>query len=194
MGKTLRGPIVRRLARAVAPPPKPPAAREDAFVLESYHLPNGELARRYWALAGRILVGGRFVSQEDADALRTKYGVTHVLSAESEQSDEASWLDATTRARFPFPDDERSIPLDICRGAIAFARAVLSQPASVLYCHCRLAGSRGPTMAYMALRLLGRSPSDALAQCGRRQIYSTDLHAAYVQSIESALKDALPSA
>jgi hypothetical protein len=193
MGKTLRRPIRRRLAppaHRAQPTPQPPRSSSDG--VDSYLLPNGETARRYWALPGRILVGGRILSTEDACQLRTNYGVTHNLSAESEQDDEATWLDASTRARFPFPDDGRPIPADLCRGIIAYQRAVLSDPTAVLYCHCRLAGSRGPSLAYAALRVLGRSPNEALAQCGRRKIYTTDIHAAYVESIESALK-ALPS-
>jgi hypothetical protein len=185
VGKTLRSPIRRRFA--------PPALRSIDGV-ESYRLPDGEVARRYWALPGRILVGGRIFSVEDASRLRTNYRVTHVLSAESEQDDESTWLDASTRARWPFPDDGRPIPLDTCRGILAYQRDVLSIPTAVLYCHCRLAGSRGPSLAYAALRLLGRTRSEALAQCGRRKIYTTDIHAAYVESFEHVLKDALPLA
>lgn len=191
MGKTLRRPIRRRLA-APAPRSQPTPLRSTSDGIESYRLPNGETARHYWALPGRILVGGRILSVADAEHLQSTYGVTHDLSAESEQDDEATWLDASTRARFPFPDDGRPIPVDTCRGILAYERAVLSIPTAVLYCHCRLAGSRGPSLAYAALRVLGRSPSEALAQCGRRRIYTTDIHAAYVESIESALK-ALPS-
>lgn len=183
MGKTLRRAITRRLAR-------PTPANES--ILESYRLPSGELARRYWALPGKILVGGRIMSVKDAAHLRSTYGVTHTLSAESEQDDETVWLDPTTRARFPFPDDARPIPLDLCRGALAYARTVLLLPDSVLYAHCRLGGSRGPSWGYLSLRVLGRTPEQALAQCGRRRVHSTDLHPAYVQSIEAALKDALP--
>ena len=181
MGKTLRKPIHRRRA---AP------ARSSADIIESYRLPNGETARRYWALPGRILVGGRILSPRDAENLRSKYGVTHVLSAESEQDDETTWFDASTRARFPFPDDGRPIHVDLCRGILAYAREVLAIPTAVLYCHCRLAGSRGPSLAYAALRVLGRGPSEALEQCGRRMIYATGLHPAYVESIEMALNAA----
>jgi hypothetical protein len=156
-------------------------------VLEAYRV-EGDVARRYWALPGKILVGGRILSVEDADGLRRKYGVTHDLSAESEQDDEVTWLDPATRARFPFPDNEQAPPLDICRGAVAYARSVLARPDSVLYCHCRLGGSRGPSYGYMSLRVLGRTQEEALDQCGRRKIYTTDLHAAYVRVIEEALK------
>jgi hypothetical protein len=174
MGKTLRGPI-RRLH-----------GRRD---VEYYRLDNGEPAARQWALRGRILVGGRILDAKDAEGLRSKYGVTHVLSAESEQSDEASWLDPTTRARFAFPDDSQPIAPDICRGAVAYARRVLALPTAVLYCHCRLGRSRGPSMAYMALRILGSSPADALAHCGRSRLSPVPLAPAYLRSIEQALSE-----
>jgi hypothetical protein len=179
MGKQLRGAIRRSFAR--------PPERTPDFVLETYHLANGDLARRYWAMPGKILVGGRIMSPEDAEHLKTKYGITHVLSAESERTDEATWIDAATRAHFPFPDNGRSIPLDLCRQATAYARTTLALPNAVLYCHCRLGGSRGPSMAYLALRVLGRSPDEASAACGRRQIHATNLHSEYVRSIERAL-------
>ena len=57
----------------------------------------------------------------------------------------------------------------------------------MLYAHCRLGGSRGPSYAYLALRVLGRSPAEALEQCGRRQRYGDELHATYVAVIEQAL-------
>jgi hypothetical protein len=193
MGKTLRSPIRRRHALPAQRSQRTPGTPSPSDGVEAYLLPNGETARRYWAIPGRILVGGRILSVQDAENLRSKYGVTHNLSAESEQNDEATWLDASTRARFPFPDDEQPIPADLCRGIIAYQRAVLSIPTAALYCHCRLAGSRGPSLAYAALRVLGQSQSEALAQCGRRRIYSSDIHATYVESIERALK-ALPSA
>jgi hypothetical protein len=189
MGKTLRGPIQRRLMPHL-PSPAPSSSSTPGFVLEAYTLANGYFARRYWALPGRILIGGQIVSQEDAQSLRAKYGVTHVLSAESEKNDDATWMDPTTHGYFPFPDDGRPIPPDLCQKAIVFARSVLAIPGAVLYCHCHLGGSRGPTMAYMTLRLLGRSREEAYEQCGRRKLYTTDIHAAYLNSIESALTSA----
>ena len=155
-------------------------------VLETYAVNGVERAQRYWALQGRILVGGRIVSPADAEHLRA-LRVTHVLSAESEQDD--PHVAGIQFGRFAFPDDGAaySPPLDVIRGAVSFARTVLAEPSTVLYTHCRLGGSRGPSYAYLALRVLGRTSVEALDQCGRRQRYGDDLHATYVAVIEQAL-------
>ncbi len=161
-------------------------------ILEGYDV-GRERAVRYWALEGRILVGGRIVSRADAEHLRRDFGVTHVLSAESEQSDEATWLDAATRGYFPFDDNALAPPLAVILGAVGFVRGVFdANPEAVLNTHCRLAGSRGPSYAYLALRVLGFDPGRAMDFCGRRQRCGADLHPAYVSVIEQAITGRAP--
>jgi hypothetical protein len=113
-------------------------------------------ARMYWAHE-RILIGGS-LTEESVATLR-ELGVTHVLSAESER-DDLDWP-KDKRARFPFPDDgQHLVGRADLMGAMAWARSVLLDPKNVLYTHCQLGGSRGPTMGYLAMRAGLRMPPE----------------------------------
>ena len=157
---------------------------DGAIVLASqvgYLLQDGGIARRFWALKGRILVGGRILNLEDADRLR-ELGVTHVLSADNQSTDNGLWPDAQ-RARFPFVDNGVAPPLRMVSAALAFERSVLASEETILYCHCRLGRRRGPTYGYMALRVLGFAPSEAEKRAG----HGLSLVPTYVDVVEQAL-------
>lgn len=152
-------------------------------ILERYMWSGGE-ARRYWAIQGRILVGGGIVSAEDGYHLARDYGITHVLSAESENDDKGKWP-TTMAGRFAFPDDGKAPGQFIIRAAVKWVRA---QPQDAIwYTHCRLGGSRGPSMAYLVMRAhLGMSAIQALECAGVRQD-GQPLHRAYIEAIEESL-------
>ena len=158
--------------------------------LEMYKVQGGatpdQQAVRYWAVVGVLLVGGRINDEHDAAHLRDTYRIGHVLSAESEQDDPR--CAGVAFARFAFPDTGEEPAQSVIRGAGAFIVEALDVAArGALYVHCRLGGSRGPALAYMALRILGRTREEAADQCGRRQQGCGELHPAYVVAIERAL-------
>ena len=127
------------------------------------------------------------MSPGDAAHLRRDFSVTHVLSAESEQDDDGTWPDPTTRARYPWPDDGSAPPMRILQGAVVTARRWYGSPLCVLYTHCRLGGSRGPTMAYLVLRANGYTYDQAIPLVGVRQDGQA-LHASYIAAIELAVQ------
>lgn len=160
--------------------------------VEMYPSRSGQLARRYW-VHDRVLVGGNITSPADAAHLKDDLGVTHVLSFESEY-DEDHWprTEPSTAARFPFADNGTSIDdrADLVAAA-TFAARVLVDPNNVLYCHCQLGGSRGPTAGYLALRLLDHSPEEAMAAIRETRGPDWHPHAAYIESIEKMLARAV---
>ncbi len=142
------------------------------------------MANLYWA-HDRVLIGGAMTNE--LVGMIGPLGVTHVLSAECERDDAGKWPD-DRRFRIPFVDGGQAlIPGPDLHGAMRFARTVLADPGNVLYAHCQFGGSRGPTMAYLAMRAgLGMTPEEAM-----RAIRATRgdwmPHAAYIGSVEIAL-------
>lgn len=155
-----------------------------------YHYPiieHGriELARRYWALPGRLLVGGRIRDASDYLGMVSAFGVTHVLSFESEQTDDSK-VPQRKRAQAPFPDDGKPPPLGLMIQVVQWIKD-LPRDGVVLYCHCRLGGSRGPTAAYAALRVrwqMGRGRAQKFA--GRRPCGSA-LFKTYLDQVDKAV-------
>lgn len=116
--------------------------------VEFYSDKNNNAARRFW-MHDRILCGGSIVSQEDYDHLRRDLGVTGVMSFCDTVKDEASIEDYV---EFPFPDNGNKIPAKIIHDALSWARDYLARAGTVLYVHCALGGSRGPSMSYAVCR------------------------------------------
>jgi len=149
-------------------------------------------AQRYW-VHDRILVGGSIIDVEDADKLR-QLGITHVLSAEHERDDAGKWPD-DRRARFEWPDDGADIPEATLHKVMQYASDVLSQQDAILYAHCQMGGSRGPTLGYIALRwALKMSPGEAMrailagwAGDNQKPNASWTPHLRYIRSVERAI-------
>jgi rhodanese-related sulfurtransferase len=154
-------------------------------VLYWYPARGGGMARRYWALQGKLLVGGSFRDQSDAMHLARDFGVTHVLSFESEHNDDDMWS-ASRRGSAPFPDDGKIPPLLPLILAVKWVKGLPDD--AVLYCHCRLGGSRGPSAAYLVLRArfnMNREVAQKFA--GRRQCGSA-LFVNYLATIDKAIQ------
>lgn len=164
------------------------------------HLQQGQYgsAQRYW-VHDRVLVGGSILDLADADRLRA-LGATHVLSAESERDDAGKWSD-DSRARFDWPDSGAEIADSVLHKAFDYVESVLSDPRTVLYAHCQMGGSRGPTLGYIALRVaFGYSPEAAMQaiRCvwaGNNKQRDPDWvpHLLYIRCVERAI-DTRPSA
>ena len=152
---------------------------------EQPHHMHGGTARRYWAHE-RILVGGSIMNAEDSVALRA-LGITNVLSAEHEHDDAGKWPDVA-RARYEFDDDGKPVPLELLHKAMDYAQTVLAEPTAVLYTHCRLGGSRGPSMAYLTLRVgCAYDPARAMAAIRATREPHWTPHLDYIKSIERAI-------
>ena len=149
---------------------------------------DGGHAQRYWAHE-RILVGGTIRDASDTAELK-KLGVTHVLSGEHERDDSGKWPD-NKRARYEWDDHGLDIPEKTLHAAMTYAEKVLSESGTVLYAHCRMGGSRGPTLAYIALRVGFKfSPPEAMKaiRAGHRQVgdrWTPHLH--YIACVERAI-------
>jgi len=168
----------------VAASPLDPAKGDGHVMI--YKTNFGE-ARMYWA-HDRVLVGG-LLTHESLAKIK-QLGVTHVITAD--EHNDAVWWPRDRLCALPFYDDgepieRRSNPPDLGKG-IEFAERVLSESGTILYCHCRMGGSRGPAMGYMALRAgLKMSKPEALA-CVLRTRGDWNPHANYIASIERALE------
>ena len=127
-----------------------------------------QIARRYWSLKGYLLVGGSILDASDYLHLVADFGVTHVLSFESECTDHGK-VPQARRAEAPFPDTGRPPPHELLCRVVNWLKE-LPKSGVVLHVHCHLGGSRGPLAAYMALRvrwLMNREAAQKYA--GRRQ-------------------------
>ncbi len=142
------------------------------------------LAQRYW-VHDRILVGGSIMNPDDGEELR-RIGITHVLSAEDQQDDAGKWPDEY-RARHAFVDDGADVDLDLVHKMIGYAKAALVVEGSTLYVHCKMGGSRGPTLGYLALRTAFEfSPARAMDAIRIHRGAWTP-HLRYIHSVERAI-------
>lgn len=180
------------------PPPRGPKVFGE--VLEWYDVPRdravfdtpgwngvagGGRARRYW-IHDRLLVGGSILGLEDGEHLRRDYGVTHVLSFESERMDGGKSFPRSRRCWCPFIDVHLPIHPALLEEALDFAQTVFDEfDESVLYAHCQLGGGRGPSAAYLAaVGALDMDPDLALQRI--RAAGSTP-HDNYIASINAVI-------
>jgi hypothetical protein len=108
----------------------------------------GNGARRFW-VHDRILCGGSIVSPYDYTHLKRDFGVTGVMNFCTDRRDDA---EIECGVELPFPDNGNSIPPKIIHDALDWAQAHLARAGTILYVHCALGGSRGPSMAYAIAR------------------------------------------
>ena len=147
----------------------------------------GGMARRFWSLRKHLLVGGFIRDQSDAMHLARDFGVTHVLSFESERTDHGKWSQPH-RAECGFEDNGKPPTLDVMCRAVKWVLDLPKDRSMVLYCHCRLGYSLGPSAAYLALRArwyMNREVAQKYA--GRRQ-GGDALLAPYLLCIDQAIE------
>lgn len=119
-------------------------------LVETYVDKNKNGARRFW-VHERILCGGAILGPDDYIHLKHDFKVTGVLNVDNLQSDEGKGIEHL--AYFPFPDDGNNIPAGIIHDCLDFAKSHLAADSeNILYVHCALGGSRGPSMAYAVCR------------------------------------------
>jgi hypothetical protein len=118
---------------------------------------NGNGARRYW-INDTILCGGSILNHQDYQHLRTNLGVTGVMNFCNTTKDPDG---IEHYIHLPFPDTGAAIPHSLIHTALAFAKRHIERVGPVLYVHCALGGSRGPSMSYAVCRgVLGMEPQE----------------------------------
>ncbi len=145
-------------------------------------------ARRWWA-HDRILVGGTLLDAADWAHLKKDFGITAVLSVESEHDDNGKGIDGPA-LWLPVPDDGTPKPAEWWAAGTVFAAGVLDAPGSKLYVHCQMGGSRSPAMAFAILRTWGMlSREEALAAIRETIPHygNHPVHVNYLSSCEHAL-------
>lgn len=144
-------------------------------------------AHRWW-IDQKILVGGSILSAADFEHLRVDYGVTHVLSVESERSDWGK-VPLDSLRYLPTADDGTPQPARILQDAAAFGRAVIDG-GGVLHVHCQMGASRSPTYSYAVLRATYGIDRDEFLRRIRTYMPtwgSHQFHPAYMTSVEDAI-------
>ena len=149
---------------------------------------GGGAAHRFW-YSRRILVGGAILNADDGAHLQRDYGVMHVLSAESERHDRGKGFADGNLCRIPFVDNGINGPSEAqVHEALEFAAAVMALPGTVLYCHCQLGGSRGPSMGYLvAVGVLGHDPETVVQRLASVHINRDKLHPPYRAAIDAGI-------
>ena len=148
---------------------------------------GGGEARRFW-LHDRVLVGGSILHAEDAAHLRRDYGVTHVMSVESERVDYGKGWPHANICWTPFVDVGGGIHPDLLRTAIDFADQALSLDESILYCHCQLGGGRGPSLGYLVCT--GPLRQDRAATMALiKNVRGCNPHPDYIASIDASVRE-----
>jgi hypothetical protein len=158
-------------------------------LVERYTDQVGNGAQRFW-VHERILCGGSIISQDDYEHLKRDFGVTGVMNFCNDRPDNAT---IEYGVEMPFSDNGNSISKKFIHDALDWAREFYLCKVGVLYVHCALGGSRGPSMAYAICRgVLGMSRADTLRaiQAGHPLFigYLKTFHPKqYVHDIEEAL-------
>lgn len=158
-------------------------------LVERYVDQVGNGAQRFW-VHDRILCGGSIVSQDDYEHLKRDFHITGVMNFCNDRPDNAA---IECGVEMPFSDNGHSISRKLIHDALNWAKAHLSKSGTILYVHCALGGSRGPSMAYAICRgVLKMSRSDTLmAIKDGHPLYIGYLKAfhpkQYVHDIEEAL-------
>lgn len=147
----------------------------------------GHPCPRWWAHPN-ILIGGSINDAEDFAHIVKDFGVTHVISVESEHTDEGK-VPAPLRTYLPVPDDGSPPPAAHWRALVTIAKLELLLPGGVLYVHCQMGGSRSPAAAYAIMRgAFGMSQEASLAQLrtGKPTYGDHAYHQSYLESFEKA--------
>lgn len=146
---------------------------------------NDSTHYRFWAHR-KILVGGSINDATDYELLKGRFGITAVLSVESERRDDGKVPSAESyHVQFPdvgFPPTFQQWELIIMSARQAFASADAK-----LYVHCQAGGSRSPSVAYAIMRsCFGFSPTDALSEIRDFKTTFGDhaFHRTYMDSFE----------
>lgn len=148
------------------------------MILETYPAPEGvdplhepaAMARRYWAIERKIMVGGWIKDASDWLHLASWYGITHSLSFDDAHDDEGKVaaradLSMGGRASCPFTLGAPKEPLMLKR-VVKWLKELPAE--AVVYAHGRLGNMRGPCAAYMVGRVRhGLSREDGQKIAGR---------------------------
>lgn len=191
-GRAFSAPRYEELAKTEYEFLQPDGAEPALYTYEVEAFAAGQLmmgvhavARRYWALKRYLLVGGTIRDGSDALHLAHHFGVTHVLSFESEATDHGKWSQ-DKRAEVPIPDDNRPPPLELMIRTVKWVKE-LPKSGVVLYCHCHLGGHRGPVAAYLALRVRWQMDRAAAQKYAGRKPGGDPLSVHHLNTVDKAI-------
>lgn len=113
----------------------------------------------------RIATGGGIWDEEDLESLRVA-GITHLMTGAVELERRVS--DLADAAGMPvlangIADDGKWKPVEWFAKTAAFVEEALQDPDSKIYLSCWSGKNRGPVSAYVALRVMGMSGTEAEA-------------------------------
>lgn len=145
------------------------------------------IARRYWALPKYLLVGGSIRDQSDAMHLARDFGVTHVLSFATEETDHGKWSQPS-RAEVPIADTGRPPPLELLCRVVKWVKE-LPKSGVVLYCHDHLGDHRGPVAAYLALRVRWQMDRAAAQKFAGRKPGGDPLSMHFLSAVDRAVRE-----
>lgn len=155
--------------------------------------PDGVPCERWWA-SDDILVGGSIQSKLDALHLVRDFGITHVISVESEHSDDAEIEGVPLSAcRYPFQDIGGGDNAPQMLKCLLFAHEAASNSLPVFYVHCQQGGSRSPAVAWLLLYgIYGLGSNEALQAINvhRPEYGPHPFHKAYLDAAITALQQA----
>lgn len=143
---------------------------------------------RFWA-ADWLLVGGSIIDDADWRHLAKDFGIREVFSFETEHDHDERIMRTDrdtywTLHHIPFPDDGKSVPLDVLE-TVWGAVNRLGQVGLNVYVHCQQGRFRSPAMAWMIIKLLeGRDASLDIA----RAIPHFDPSNVYMRSVREFIE------
>lgn len=149
---------------------------------------TGWIQNRWW-IDPRILIGGSIHSPMDFEHLRSTYGITHVLSVESERSDWGKVL-LERLCYLPTADDGSAQHPLMLQKAAEFGAEVLEINNNKLLIHCQQGASRSPTYGYAVLRKVYGIDRDEYLRRVRHimpEWGKHPFHPVYMNSVEDAI-------
>lgn len=150
----------------------------------------GHPCQRWWAHPN-ILIGGSINDAEDFAHIVKDFGVTHVISVESEHTDEGK-VPAKQLTYLPVPDDGSPPSVAHWKMLVLAAASALIYPDTILYVHCQMGGSRSPAAAYAIMRGvfgMGSEASLARLRTGKPTYGDHVYHQSYLESFEKAFEE-----
>jgi predicted protein tyrosine phosphatase len=134
----------------------------------------------------RLATGAAPVDAGFVEAL-AKAGITHVIDV-TDATDDTSLLATHPNILYcfnPTADDGSHKAPEWFAKSLTFALPAFALPHAKLYAHCSAGINRGPSTAYVTMRALGWTPTDAMALL---RAHRPQVKVAYAADADAAIK------